>query len=39
MQQAKNRVSGTEHRVEELEQIIKDHEKMVRKYDWNMKDI
>jgi hypothetical protein len=31
MEQAKSRVSGTEDRVEELGQIEKDHEKLLRK--------
>jgi hypothetical protein len=39
VEQAENRVSGTEDRVEELGQIVKDHEKMLRKYEWNMQDI
>jgi hypothetical protein len=34
-----NRVSGTEDKVEELEQAVKDHERMLRKYKWNMQDI
>jgi hypothetical protein len=36
VKQAENRVSGTEDRVEELDQTVKDHEKMLRKYEWNM---
>jgi hypothetical protein len=36
--QAENKVSGTEHRVE-LDQIVKDHEKMLRKYEWYLQDI
>jgi hypothetical protein len=32
VEQVKNRVSGTEDKVEELDQIVKDHEKMPRKY-------
>jgi uncharacterized coiled-coil protein SlyX len=39
VKQAENRVSGTEDRVEELDQTVKDHEKMLRKYEWNMKNI
>jgi hypothetical protein len=36
VEQAENTVSGTEDRVEELDQKVKDHEKMLRKYEWNM---
>jgi DNA-binding protein H-NS len=36
VEQVENRVSGTEDKVEELDQTIKDHEKMLRKYEWNM---
>jgi ferritin-like metal-binding protein YciE len=32
VEQVKNRVSGTEDKVEELDQIVKNHEKMPRKY-------
>jgi hypothetical protein len=38
VEQAENRVSGTKDRVEELDQIVKDHEKMLRKYEWKMQD-
>jgi hypothetical protein len=34
--QVENRVSGTEDKVEELDQTVKDHERMLRKYEWNM---
>jgi hypothetical protein len=34
-----NRVSGTEHKVEELDQTVKDHERTLRKYEWNIQDI
>jgi hypothetical protein len=27
-----------EDKVEELDQTVKDHEKMLRKYEWNMRD-
>jgi uncharacterized coiled-coil protein SlyX len=37
--QVENRESGTEDKVEELDQTIKDHERMLRKYKWNMQDI
>jgi hypothetical protein len=30
------RVSVTEHKVEELDQTVKDHKIMIRKYEWNM---
>jgi hypothetical protein len=34
VEQAENRASGTEDRLENLDQIIKDHEKkMLRKYE------
>jgi hypothetical protein len=39
VEQVENRVSGTEGRVEELNQKVKDHVKMLRKYEWNMQDI
>jgi hypothetical protein len=32
-------VSGTEDKEEELDQIVKDHEKMLIKYKWNMQDV
>jgi hypothetical protein len=35
LEQVENRVSGAEDKVEELDQTIKDHEKMLRKYEWN----
>jgi uncharacterized coiled-coil protein SlyX len=38
VEQVENTVIGTEDKVEELDQIVKDHEKMLRKYQWNMKD-
>jgi hypothetical protein len=39
VEQAENRVPRTEDKVEELVQIVKDHEKMIRKYEWNMQTI
>jgi uncharacterized coiled-coil protein SlyX len=39
VEQVENRVSGKEDKVEELEQTVKDHERMLRKYKWNMQDI
>jgi hypothetical protein len=39
VEQVENRVSRTEDKVEELEQTVKDHEWMLRKYERNMKDI
>jgi DNA repair ATPase RecN len=39
VEQAEDTVSGTENRVEELDQRVQDHEKMLRKYEWNMQDI
>jgi hypothetical protein len=38
VQQVENRVPGMEDKVGELEQTVKDHERMLRKYKWNMKD-
>jgi hypothetical protein len=32
-------VSGIENKVEELDQTVKDHERKLRKYKWNMKDV
>jgi hypothetical protein len=37
IEQAENKVSGMEDKVEELHQSGKDHEKILRKYEWNMK--
>jgi uncharacterized coiled-coil protein SlyX len=39
VEQAKNKVSETEDKIEELDHIVKDHETMLRKYEWNMQDI
>jgi uncharacterized coiled-coil protein SlyX len=39
VKQVENRVSGMEDKVEELDQTVKDHKRMLRKYDWNMQDI
>jgi uncharacterized coiled-coil protein SlyX len=36
VEQVENRVSGKEHKVEELDQTVKDPEKMLRKHEWNM---
>jgi uncharacterized coiled-coil protein SlyX len=38
-EQVENRVSGSEDNVEELDQTVKDHKRMLRKYEWNMKHI
>jgi hypothetical protein len=38
VEQVENRVSGTEDK-EESHQTVKDHERMLRKYKWNMQDI
>jgi hypothetical protein len=32
-------VSGTEDKVVELDQTVREHERMLRKYEWNMQDI
>jgi uncharacterized coiled-coil protein SlyX len=34
-----NRVSRTEDKVENLDQTVKDHERMLWKYEWQMQDI
>jgi hypothetical protein len=34
--QIEYRVSGIEVKAEELHQTVRDHEKMLRKYQWNM---
>jgi hypothetical protein len=39
MEQVENRVQGTEDKVEELDQTVKDHDRILRKYEWNMQDI
>jgi uncharacterized coiled-coil protein SlyX len=39
VEQVENRVSGMEDKVEELDQTVKDHERMLRKQEWNMQDI
>jgi uncharacterized coiled-coil protein SlyX len=39
VEQVETRVSGMEDKVEELDQIVKDHERMLRKYEWNMQHI
>jgi hypothetical protein len=39
VEQVEKRTSGTEDKVEELDQTIKDDERMLRKYEWSMQDI
>jgi hypothetical protein len=39
VEQVENRVSGTEDKVEKLDQTVKDHERILRKYIWNMQNI
>jgi hypothetical protein len=39
VEQIENRVSGMEDKIEELDQTVKDRERMLRKYEWNMQDI
>jgi hypothetical protein len=39
VEQVENRVSGMEDKVQELVQIVNDHERMLRKYEWNIQDI
>jgi hypothetical protein len=36
VEQVQNRVSGMEDKVEELDQTVKDCERMLRKYAWNL---
>jgi hypothetical protein len=36
VEQVENRVSGMEDKVEELDQTVKDHERMLGKYEWSM---
>jgi isopropylmalate/homocitrate/citramalate synthase len=38
VKQVENRGSGKEDKVEELDETVKDHERMRRKYEWNMQD-
>jgi hypothetical protein len=38
LEQAENRVSGMEDTEEELDQTVKDHERILRKYKWNTQD-
>jgi predicted nucleic acid-binding Zn-ribbon protein len=40
VEQVENRVSGMEGKVKEVDQtVIKDHERMLRKYEWNIQHI
>jgi hypothetical protein len=39
IEQIEDRLSGKGDKVEELDQSIKDPEKMLRKYEWNMKNV
>jgi phage protein U len=39
VEQVENRVSRTEDKVEELDQTVKYHERMLRKYEWSMQKI
>jgi hypothetical protein len=39
VEQVKNRILGTEDKVEELDQIVKDHETMQRKHKWHMQEV
>jgi wobble nucleotide-excising tRNase len=39
VEQVENRVSEMEDKVEKLDQTVKDHERMLRKYEWYMQDI
>jgi hypothetical protein len=39
VEQFENRVSGMEDKVDELDQPVKDHKRMQRKYKWSIQDI
>jgi hypothetical protein len=39
VEQIENRVSGMGNKVEKLDQAVKDHERMLRTYEWNLQDI
>jgi hypothetical protein len=39
VEQVENRGSRTEDKVQELNQTVKDFERMLRKYEWNTQDI
>jgi hypothetical protein len=39
VEQVENKVPGTKDKVEELDQTVKDYERMLRKYEQNMQDI
>jgi uncharacterized coiled-coil protein SlyX len=39
MEQVENRIPGVEDKIEELDQTVKDHKRMLRKYEWNMQDM
>jgi hypothetical protein len=39
VEQVENRVPGTEYKEDELDQTVKDHERMLKKCEWNMQDI
>jgi hypothetical protein len=39
MEQVEKKVSGTEDKARELYHSVKEHEKMLRKDDWNMQDV
>jgi hypothetical protein len=38
-EQVENRISGTEDKVEDLDQTVKDDDRKLRKYEWNMQDL
>jgi hypothetical protein len=39
VEQVENKVSGTEDKVEEWDQTVKDYERMLRKFEWSMQNI
>jgi hypothetical protein len=36
VEQVENKVSGMENKAEESDQTVQDHERMLRKYKWDM---
>jgi wobble nucleotide-excising tRNase len=39
VEQFENIASGMEDKVDKLDQTVKDHERMLKKYEWNIEDI
>jgi archaellum component FlaC len=38
VEQVENKISGTKDKIEELDQTVKDHKRILRKYEWTMQD-